>query len=218
MRKRTRIIIGGLTVALALAAGVSTATARRFEVSEQRFLILFSELSLVSGVTILACSPLTIEGSFHSRTISKLSGQLIGHITEATFHNGECGGFLVWMLNGVEIQQNGTVRNTLPWHVLYKGFEGVLPSIRGIELSIINMQFGLNNSGFLCLYQTESRRWLEFHVFLERGTATEVRVSEERAIPLMEGGIVCPTSLSFRGRGAIGTQGRWAAISVRLVE
>jgi hypothetical protein len=216
MRKRTKIIVGGLTVAIALAAVVSTAAARRIELSEQRFLILFVELTFEAGNFTFIC-PINLEGSFHSRVFSKISGQLVGSVTEATAH--ACSGSsFIWMLNGVErTPQGATTPNTLPWQVSFIGFNGVLPRIREIELSVTNGSFGLEFDG-LCLYKATSREWIGLEVHLEEGRAVRVRWSETRRIPLLEGIFLCPSSIIFKGEGTIGTQSTWREITVRLVQ
>jgi hypothetical protein len=218
MTKRTKLIICGLAVALALAAAVNTATARRIEVSEQRFLVLFRELTFAAGGNNVVC-PVNIEGSFHSRTISKVSGQLIGYITEAIV-NHPCITNNGWALNGIEVIQGVRSANTLPWHILYINFVGTLPNIREIEVSLVNAQFRVEVFGVLCLYKSTTTSWMEGQVLLEGGRVVGLRSNETRSIPLFEtqSGALCPGSGTLRGTGTVGTQERWLAINVRLVQ
>jgi hypothetical protein len=219
MTKRTKLIIGGLTVAIALAAAVNAATARRFEVSEQRFLVLFRELTFESTGGNVIC-PVNIEGSFHSKSITKLSGQLIGYITEAIVHH-PCQQNNGWALNGIEVIQGITSPNTLPWHILYISFMGTLPNIREIEISLTGAKFRVEVVGVLCLYASESRNWMEGQVLLEGGRVVGLRANEEHRIPLFEdqsGFRLCPPTGVLKGTGTVGTQERWTAITVRLVQ
>jgi hypothetical protein len=222
MRQRTRIIIGCLTVAMALAAAINTAAARRIEISEQRFLILFRELTFEgAGVETIVC-PINLEGSFHSRTISKVSGQLIGYITEATVNAHPCPRGNMWWLNGVEVVQGITSSNTLPWHVLYLGFRGTLPRIMEIEIALVGAKFRRETSGILCLFATTTTAWIEGQLRLEAasGRVTAFRFNEERRISLFESqsGAFCPSTLLFSGEGTVGTQTGWREITVRLVQ
>jgi hypothetical protein len=218
MRRRTRIIIGCLTVALALAAAVNTATARRIEISEQRFLMLFTEVTFEAGGISIVC-PVTVEGSFHSRTIAKVSGQLIGYVTEAIFQH-PCRQNNFWALNGTEVIQGVRSPNTLPWHILYLNFGGVLPRISEIEVAIIGSKVRAEAAGVLCLYATTSTQWVEGQIRVEEGRVTRLRVNEEKGAPLFESqsGVLCPASYFQKGEGIIATQGVHRAIFVRLVQ
>jgi hypothetical protein len=219
MRQRTRIIVGGLTVAIALAAAVNTATARRIEVSEQHFLVLFRELTFEAAGNQLVCS-VNIEGSFHSRTISKVSGQLIGYITEAIVNGHPCIRNNLWLLNGIENPQNAGAVQTLPWHILYLNFRGELPRITEIELKLIGVALRFEILGILCLYKTTPTKWMEGQIRVEAGRVTHLVVNEERRIPLLESqsGAFCPAEFIMRGEGQVGTQTGWREIFVRLVQ
>jgi hypothetical protein len=114
LRNSPRSLAAILASALLLAAAASSATARSLSVSNQNIRVTWSSLEFVSGVT-LRCR-VTLEGSLHSRTITKRLGTLIGAITRATFDERNC--------------TNGTLRprtETLPWHITYEGFTGTLP-------------------------------------------------------------------------------------------
>jgi hypothetical protein len=218
MTKRTKLIVGGLTVALALAAAVNTATARRIEVSEQRFLVLFRELTFVGGAFGSVICPVNIEGSFHSRTISKISGQLVGYVTEAIVHH-PCRGGEAWTLNGIERPQGVTSTNTLPWHLLYLSFTGRLPNIEAIELTLDNGQFVVEVVGVLCLYRATTGSPMKGRVNVGAGGGvSSLTVNETAGIPLFEGSGLCPRPGFLRGEGTVGTQSEWREIFVRLVQ
>jgi hypothetical protein len=217
MRRRTRIIIGGLTGALALAAAVNTATARRFEVSEQHLFGDSPEVTFEAAGNQIICA-VSVEGSFHSKTISKVSGQLVGSVTKVTVQHPCIRGEL-WVLNGIESIQGITTPNTLPWQVLYLNFRGTLPRIAEIEGALIGSGFKIEIVGVLCLYKTTATKWGEAQIKVEAGGGiTRIVANEEKRAPLFEGGAFCPSEYSQRGEGIVATQGTHREIFVRLVQ
>jgi hypothetical protein len=217
MPRRMRIIIGGLTVALALAAAVNTATARRLEVSEQHFLALSAEVTFEAAGIQIVCA-VTAEGSFHSRTISKVSGQLVGVITEAAAQH-PCRRNELWILNGIERVQGATAPNTLPWQMSFLSFRGTLPRIQEIEGALIGAAFRIEALGILCLYKSTSTKWGEAQIKIVEGRITEIRANEEKRGPLFESqsGAFCPSEYSQIGFGMVTTPGH-REIFVRLVQ
>jgi hypothetical protein len=105
MRTRSKLLFAALTATVFLSFAVGSASARRFELSNQRFLAIWTSLEFtIEGLSPVLC-PVTLEGSYHSRTLSKVSGQLVGYITAANVNGPLC-------TNG-----SATVlRETLPWH------------------------------------------------------------------------------------------------------
>jgi hypothetical protein len=217
MRSRTKLMIGGLTVALALAAAVNTATARRFEVSEQHVFGDSPEVTFEAGGTQIVCA-VSVEGSFHSKTISKVSGQLVGYVTEVIVQH-PCRSGELWILNGIEVIQGVRSPNTLPWHVLYLAFRGGLPRITEIEGALIGSKFKIEAVGVLCLYATTTTKWGEAQIKVEEGgKVTRIVANGEKRAPLFEGGVFCPSEYSQRGEGIVATQGTHREIFVRLVQ
>jgi hypothetical protein len=66
-----------------------------------------------------------LEGSFHSRSIAKVAGALIGYITAAKL--GPCA-----------VGSATILRETLPWHTRYVWFTGVLPDIATMRTQVVN--------------------------------------------------------------------------------
>lgn len=131
MRTRSKLMLAGLAAALLLTMGVSTASAGHLSVDEQNFRVTWTSLEFVEpgfGARILC--PVTLEGSFHSRTIEKIIGSLLGYITRATVKNESCIGGHATVLT-----------NTLPWHITYEGFGGALPSITSLRLLLVRPAF-----------------------------------------------------------------------------
>jgi hypothetical protein len=121
----------GLTAALILASAITTASARTLSVSEQSFLARWNSLEFINrsvGSTI-RCR-ITLDGSFHSRTLRKVEGSLLGAITAAIVSH-PCTGGEAWSDNGTEPTPGGRT-NRLPFHLTYEYFRGVLPNITNI--------------------------------------------------------------------------------------
>ena len=134
MNKHLKHHIAAITAATTLLALLATAApARNLSISNQQFRVTWQDLDFATDVTTITCH-LTLEGSFHYRTIVKRERTLIGYITQVAFRrpcrNGEA-----WAANGREAHPRlGTLANTLPWHLTYEGFEGTLPCITAILL------------------------------------------------------------------------------------
>ena len=139
MRTSAKLCFTALAAAILLASAVSTASAGRLSVSNQQIRTVWSSLEFVGTATI-RCR-LTLEGSFHSRTITKIRETLIGHITNARFN--ACTGGRAWAANGVEVAPLGRLNNTLPWHITYEAFEGTLPAIEAVRLLLRRIRFVL---------------------------------------------------------------------------
>ena len=223
MRNHSKLVLTALTAALVLAAAVSTASARRLQLSSQNITAKWTALTFSSeggGEGIEAICPVTLEGSFHSRTISKVSGQLVGYITRANLTSASCtfrgGATHVQILNGTE----GTT-TSLPWHIQYNSFTGVLPRITGVRLALIGAAFLIRAIlGVSCLYKSTQREpaFGTVEVNETTGAVTGLRADETRTIPLGVGGFGCPGSGFFLGRAAVTQTENAATITIRLVQ
>jgi hypothetical protein len=215
MRTRSKLLLGTLTAAIVLAALVNTATARRLEISNTGIRHVWTNLEFTGfgGLFIVRC-PVTLEGTLHSRTISKVSGQLIGYITRAIVGPREqCTGGSAVIL---------TV--TLPWHINYDRFIGELPRIRGIRLQLLNAGFNITarilGAETTCLFKSTHERpafgILELNT--ETGRVENLRADETEGIPRFEGAAACPSSGEFRGRATTTLLGNTTPITIRLVQ
>jgi len=150
MRTRSKLALAGLAAALLLSMAVANGSARNLSVDEQGFRVTWTNLEFAEpGLNIHIRCPVTLEGSFHTRTIAKVLRSLIGFITRAIVKNESCTGGHATVL-----------RETLPWHVTYEGFGGVLPSITSIRVLLVRPSFRVE-PGFLginCLSQPENIR------------------------------------------------------------
>jgi hypothetical protein len=163
----------------------------------------------------------TVEGSFHSKTISKVSGQLIGFITTAEapltcFEGGE-----VAILNGVEpLPGGGTATNSLPWHIRYDSFSGTLPVIAGIRIQIVGAAILMWNGLVQCLFKSTEGTPLYAILEVAEGRITAMRWDETRAIPkFFELTMGCPPAAKLtRKSTSFEVQGTTTRVFVRLVQ
>jgi hypothetical protein len=127
VNKLLKLLLAGLAAAVTLAVAVGSATAGRLATSELTFRATWTPLSIQSeseGGLIIECN-LTLEGSFHYRSIIKQARSLIGYVTKAAMTH-PCGGAgEAWVDNGTEQAGLGVSANSLPWHVTYDGLSGL---------------------------------------------------------------------------------------------
>jgi hypothetical protein len=209
MRTHSKLLIAGLSAALILAMSVAGASASRLSVSNKTFRVVWNPLSmsLTSGIWGPIRCPLTIEGSFHSATIRKTVGALVGYVTRGTTVAASCTGGTVTINQGA-----------LPWHVRYRTFQGTLPTFEGLQLAIVGFEFRITAGGLNCTTSTTTVEPLVTTALTNAtGVVTGMRAEERFTIPLE--GAFC----GFGGRGAFsgtGTTtvlGATTAITVKLI-
>ncbi len=147
MHTRITLTLAALTAILTMILGVNTASANRLSLSHLTNRAIFNPIEFRGGIGASRCR-LTLEQSFHSATITKTVGALIGYVTGATFHRPcEAGEYTV-------------LTETLPWHLQYGGFTGTLPQLRGLILNMIGLAFRVNESvfGISCLARSTQER------------------------------------------------------------
>jgi hypothetical protein len=136
---KTLLAVVGAAVLLGSLA--NAAAARNLSISHQRFTATFNPLEITGGFGTSGCL-LTLEGSFHGRTIAKSAGLLVGHLTSGAF--GTCAAFSATLL-----------RETLPWHIRYVSFLGALPNISVITSDIVGGAFRIREGGGItCLFRS----------------------------------------------------------------
>jgi hypothetical protein len=225
---RSSALLAGLAaaavLALALAAGAS---ARQFEINQQAIRAVWSgEMSSMTfglpiGVNVIC--PVTLEGSLHSRRLSKISGLLMGYITRAGTTKSSCNGGIMLFLTAEESEGEP---NTLPWHIRYQSFEGTLPAITGIHVLVVDMSFRLTvtlmGMSRRCLYRSTETMPASFIARINpaNGTVVGMVADETRPVPRSAGQeAVCPETASLRGGTTNVTQlGTTTSLVVTLVE
>ncbi len=203
MRHRSKLLLAGLCATFLLAAAVSSASANHLRVNEQGHRIVWSALEFnASAGSNITCA-ITLEGSFHSRTIAKVANALIGHVNRASV--GACAGGSATMHT-----------ETLPWHEQYNSFTGTLPSITTVKLALVGARWRFRNSVETCeAGTTQAEPGFGTIELGARGEATGLRA--EGTINL-RGGFLCGFATgTFAGRGSVRTAGG-GTIVVTLIE
>jgi len=185
MRTRSKLILAGLSAALLMSLAVGSAQANRLSVSNKNWRAVWSRLVFTdeNGNPLVTC-PVTMEGSFHSATIRKVIGALIGYITRATAGRPCFGGTI-------------TINQTsLPWHITYEGFEGILPNIALIDLLLRNINFTVEVFGVQCGYGTPTDN---LRIDAVRNAAGELNFEDDPTgiWTKLSGGLLCPGTGSF---------------------
>jgi hypothetical protein len=216
MRTRSKLALAALTAAAVFGVLVAGASANRIATSNQSFRVTWNSLEFIGFefVEAIRC-PVTIEGSFHSRTISKVLEALVGYITRAIVGTPCTGGTAT------------ALTASLPWHIRYNGFTGTLPEIREIHLRLVNAGFLIQTIEPLfgtlvaCLYQSTAASPMRGWIGREAaGQLTNLRVDETAGIPLFRqlAGF-CPNPGKLRGTSnTITLLGATTRITVTLVQ
>jgi hypothetical protein len=171
MRLRNSLVaVAGAALVLGIAASV--ASAGRLEMSSNNFRLTFARVKIESDFNPNVNCPVTMEGSLHSRTISKVAGSLVGYITSARL--GTC----------EESMQRATIlQESLPWHVRYRSFSGRLPEISKTSFDIIGFNIRTQSLSNPCLLRTTVSEPLLLHLFREAGGAISEAELEARRLP-----------------------------------
>jgi hypothetical protein len=142
-----RILIACFAVLATMALTAGTASGRRIAVDDQDMVVIFDDasqrLTFDAGGNAVQCE-VTLSGSYHSSTIAKVTGSLVGHATNVNVDTAGCTGGNVQVLSG-----------TLPWHYTYQGFRGVLPRIEGGMFHVINVAYLIDIEGIECLGRSD---------------------------------------------------------------
>jgi hypothetical protein len=221
MHPSVKLTLAALAAALLLSVIVSAATARSLSTSEQNIRATWSSLEFSAAEVTVRC-PMTLEGSFHTRTIVKIAGDLVGGDPGAVIAQTACTGGTISTFNGIERYNGTTTPRTIPWHDVYVGFSGTLPRIE-IEISGIGrFRFGFRDASGLCTGQYGSESDL-IQTGLAReagGAITEISpVAGHNTATLIrrDGGLFCPNSITVSGRGSFMRRGATTRITLTLI-
>jgi|SRR6185436_1393968 len=208
MHHRCKLVLGGLAAVLALAIGIASASADRLRFSNQRTRSTWRSYEWRTGGSSVRC-PLTLEGSLHSATIVKARA-LIGFITRATVHSTACTGGAVTVL-----------QESLPWHVRYNGFFGVLPAFERIDWSYTGSKYLIFTapSALTCTMLATEANPLVDSLFVESGGEVRaIRANEEAQIPLTgELGCAFLGNARTSGTGGVMLLGATTPIRITLI-
>jgi len=201
--KFCKVLLASVGAAVLLGALVAGASARNFEVSSQRMRGIFRNLEFHLPGATTRCA-LTVEGSLHARTLAKVAGSLIGYITRVDLGACEAGTATV-------------LTTTLPWHVRYSGFEGLLPNITSIITHVIGASWRVREAeGIACLARSSTTEPVigNYH----RETAGRVLTAAEIRGTIRTGFECLGIAGSFRSdRGAVSASNAATRVTVNLI-
>jgi len=220
MRISARLTLAALAATLLLAVGLSTASARNLSVSNQSIRLTWRSLEFTGAEIVIRC-PVTLEGTFHARTIAKVENTLIGYITRAVAKQEACTNGIGAPFNGTERYNGGTPASSLPWHMTYKFFSGTLPNIVGIRILLLGFRFGIRDSAGLCTGQYGPRpEGIDAEASVGAGgVITELSPvpPNESTLIRRDGGIFCPATGRLTGRAEVMLLGTTTRITVTLI-
>jgi len=197
MHASLRLLPAAAAATLVLALGVATSAARSLSTSSQTMRLTWGLVEFgLEPISAIRC-PVTLEGSFHARTIAKVEGTLIGSITRAAVRAAECTNGTAAAFNGVETYNGAATSNTLPWHVTYKSFASSLPQISSVNLLMRGMRWGLRASEGICIGQygtAEDNVVLTVRREASGGLTEVIPSASSNSIRLFrrDGGLACP--------------------------
>ena len=211
MRTRSKLALAALAATLLMSLAVSSATAGHLSTSNQNFRIVWNPLTFRSEggfINPTVECPVTLEGTFHSATIAKIEGSLIGYITRAIVAETEppCRGGIAHVNT-----------ETLPWHVTYRSFVGTLPRITGIVLLLHKTSFEIETGGVRCRFEETGTERAAGTANREAGGAITGLTADNISLPRTGGSSFCPTRISFEGTGTVTVLGSTTRISVTLI-
>jgi hypothetical protein len=172
--KIRKLLLATAGATVLLGALASSASAGRLEISTQAIRSQWRSLQFNAPFGTFTCQ-VTLEGTLHSRSMVKTIGSLIGYITRARF--GPCTTGSATILT-----------ETLPWHVRYSGFTGILPEINSLIVHVIGYAFRIREPGGLtCLARSTAaqpavgtfHRDTVTHLLTEVGISGRIRVGAE---------------------------------------
>jgi len=162
--KYSKLLLAVVGATALFGALVASASAGRLEISALNARVTWARMSFSGGFGTIECE-VVLEGTYHSRTINKTEGSLIGYVTAANITRCARGGATV-------------NRTSLPWHDRYRGFTGTLPSITGIAATVTGAEWTIREPtfGVTCTVPaSESTTIGEYR--LSSGTVVEVNVN-----------------------------------------
>lgn len=210
MHVGTRLTLAALIATCCVSLAVGSGSANRLSVSSNRFRITWPSINMndENDNTVIECA-VTLEGSFHSATINKVRGALIGHVSRGIVRGETCVGGSATIL-----------QEKLPWHVTYRGFTGTLPNITGVQFDLSRSAIRVSVFGGLvsCLYQENGVVGGRGTVNVEAGGGGATLTPDPSArLPKFEGGGLCPTEAGFTENGSVTVLGSTARITVKLI-
>jgi len=164
--KLGKLLLAVVSATVLLGALVGSASAGRLEMSSQNGRATWAAMTFSGGSGTVECE-VVLEATFHSRTMTKTAGSLVGYVTAGNINRCARGGSTI-------------NRASLPWHVRYRSFAGTLPSIVGIEFTITGAEWTTREPSFgiTCTVRAEQSSTIATYS-LSSGTVTSAAASGE---------------------------------------
>jgi len=215
-----KLSLTALAAALLLASAVGHASAGRLSSSNQNLRLTFSSLEFGSESVTIRC-PITLEGSFHSRTIAKIARALVGSVTKAAIKQEACVNGKGGAFNGVERYNGTTTPNSLPWHLTYESFAGTLPNITSLQMLVSGFRTGIEAAGVCNAQYGTATDNITLSATREAsgGITGLAPVATQNTINLFrrDSGIACPATGTMTGTGTVMLLGATTRISITLI-
>jgi hypothetical protein len=215
MRNRSVPALAALVAVGAMCIAAGLASAGRLSVSNKTIRALWSNVEMYvtnpgeEGTQYGNICQLTLEGSFHSSTMRKIAGALVGYITRAPIAACRDPDIVVSVL-----------REALPWHVRYQGFTGTLPRISGLSVAIVGMSLEFFVAeGLRCLIRSTTLNPAIASIEVREGVMGRFTWNSERVIPHAEV-FFCALNGELHMRGASTTTtvlGLTTSLTVTLI-
>ncbi len=193
--KFSKLLLAVVSAAALFGALGSSASARNLSSSSQTFTNLWRFIQIAGGIGGPAVCEVKFSGSYHSRTIAKVTTTLIGYVTEGTVLRCSRG--------SATINQG-----SLPWHRRHAGFVGTLPNITALSETVSGVELTVREpSGITC---TVTGATMTQTFAISSGTITGASVSGTARC----GGFFTGT---FSGEETNVTNGAGARITLTLI-
>ena len=206
MRTTAKLGLAALAATLLLTSAISSASARSFSVTAQGLRATFTRLEFTNalGFGFVSCS-VTLEGSFHSRTIAK-TAELIGAITRVDIRR-PC-------TNGEVIART----ETLPWHVTYSGFVSNLPLISEIILLLSRLRYDISLPGVCDGEYGSATDNIRVNAGRDgTGAVTTLSPSNDRTSLIRTNSGICPGRGGFTGTGNARALNSASSLTITLI-
>jgi hypothetical protein len=198
--KLSKLLLAVAVATLVFGSLVGVASARNISSSSSTLRATFATVEFRgSGGTTTRCA-VTLEGSLHSRSFSKVVGSLIGYINRAAVSG--CAATIL--------------AATLPWHIRYSSFFGLLPNITSIRTNVIGFAIQTAEPLFApCLITSTTEE--PFVQIYNRDIATEVLTSTLVGGEIRTRGCLEGTMLFIGTSNSLTVAGAATRITARLV-
>jgi hypothetical protein len=208
MLRAILLSLTALGAASLMGLSVTVASANRISTSNKNLRVVYSALVMTDeeGVGRVSC-PVTLEGSFHSTTVSKVSNALIGFVSRASVTSSSCNGGGATILTA-----------TLPWHIMYDSFTGTLPTITGVNTLLTRTAYLVNVFGVNCLYQENGVNRSRGRINVGAGGVVGTLTPDANIqLPKFSGSFLCPSSAGFQGAGTVTVLSNTSRITLTLI-